>query len=86
MEERLTDNGVQVFGEPLLGYGLLVELDVSLCEEVVVGLVTCGGELEVLGTRLLGGSAHGCCLLASRKVKSRRKCWKLKVMKRKKVS
>ena len=35
----------------------------SLCEEVVVGLITCGGELEVLGTRLLSGSAHGCCLL-----------------------
>ena len=51
VEERLTDNGVvvvQVFGEPLLGYGLLIELDISLCEEVVVGLITCGGELVVL--------------------------------------
>ena len=38
----------------------------------------CGGELVVLGTRLLSGSAHGCCLLTSRKVKSRRKCWKLR--------
>ena len=77
VEERLTDHGVvaaQVFGEPLLGYGLLIELDISLCEEVVVGLITCGGELVVLGTRLLSGSAHGCCPLASRKVKSRRKC------------
>ena len=66
VEERLTDNGVvvvQVFGEPLLGYGLLIELDTSLCEEVVVGLITCGGEVVVLGTRLLSGSAHGCCLL-----------------------
>ena len=66
VEECLTDNGVvvvQVFGEPLLGYGLLIELDRSLCEEVVVGLITCGGELVVLGTRLLSGSAHGCCLL-----------------------
>ena len=63
---RLTDNGVvvvQVFGEPLLGYGLLIELDTSLCENVVVGLITCGGEVEVLGTRLLSGSAHGCCLI-----------------------
>ena len=25
--------------------------------------ITCGGELVVLGTRLLSGSAHGCCLL-----------------------
>ena len=40
VEERQTDNGVlvvQVFGEPLLGYGLLIELDTSLCEEVAVG-------------------------------------------------
>ena len=81
VEERLTDNGVvavQVIGEPLLGYRLLIELDISLCEELVVGLITCGGELVVLGTRLLSGSAHGCCLFTSRKVKSRRKCWKLK--------
>ena len=31
VEERLTDSGVvvvQVFGEPLLGYGLLIELDI----------------------------------------------------------
>ena len=51
VEERLTDNGVvvvEVFGETLLGYGLLIELDISLCEEVVVGLITCGGELVVL--------------------------------------
>ena len=42
----MTDNGVvviHVLGEPLLGYGLLIELDISLCEEVVVGLITCGG-------------------------------------------
>ena len=66
IEERLTDGDVivvQVFGEPLLGYGLLIELDTSLCEEVVVGLITCGGVLVVLGTQLLSGSAHGCCLL-----------------------
>ena len=66
VDKHLTDNGVvvvQVFGEPLLGYGLLIELDTSLCEEVVVGLITCGGELVVLGTRLLSGSPHGCCLL-----------------------
>ena len=52
VEERLTDNGVvvvQVFGEPLLGYGLLIELDVGLCEEVVVLLIPCGGVLVVLG-------------------------------------
>ena len=66
VEERLTDNGVvvvQVFGEPLLGYGLLIELEISLCEEVVIGLIIYGGVLVVLGTQLLSGSAHGCCLL-----------------------
>ena len=53
IEERLADNSVlvvQVFGEPLLGCGLLIELDTSLCEEVVVGLMACGEELVVLGT------------------------------------
>ena len=30
---------------------------------MVVGLITCGGKVVVLGTRLLSGSAHGCCLL-----------------------
>ena len=89
VEERLTDNGVvvvQVLGETLLGCGLLTEIDISLCEEVVVGLITCGGVLFVLGTRLLSGSAHGCCPLTSREVKRRRKCWKLKIMKRRKVN
>ena len=49
VEERLIDNGVvvvQVFGEPLLGYGLLIQLDISLCEEVVVGLRTCAKDDE----------------------------------------
>ena len=32
---------IHVFGEPLLGHGLLIELDVRLCEEGVLGLVTC---------------------------------------------
>ena len=66
VEKRLTDYGVvevQVFGEPLLGHGLLIELDVSLCEEVVVGLITCGGEVVVIGPHLLGGSAQGISLL-----------------------
>ena len=63
IEERLTDNGVvvvQVFGELLLGHELLIELDIRLCEEAVVGLITCGAVVVVLGTRLLRGSAHGC--------------------------
>ena len=66
VEKRLTDYGVvevQVFGEPLLGHGLLIELDVSLCEEVVGGLITCGGEILVIGPHLLGDSAQGYLLL-----------------------
>ena len=66
VEKRLTDGGivvVQVFREPLLGRGLLIELDGSLCEEVVVGLITCGGEVVVIGPHLLGDSAQGFNLL-----------------------
>ena len=40
VEEHLTDCGVvviHVFGKPLLGHGLLIELDVSLREEVAIG-------------------------------------------------
>ena len=69
VDKRLTDYGVvvvQVFGEPLLGHGLLIELDISLCEEVVVGLITCGGVLVVLETGLLGRRAHGFNLLIIR--------------------
>ena len=39
---RLTDGDVivvQVFRELLLGHGLLSVLDISLCDEVVVGLI-----------------------------------------------
>ena len=43
VEKRPTDYGVvevQFFEEPLLGHGLMIELDLSLCEEVLVGLTT----------------------------------------------
>ena len=53
MDERLTDGYVivvEVIREPLLAQGLLGVLDISLCDEVVVGLITCG--------RLVLG--HGC--------------------------
>ena len=52
IEERLTDGDVivvEVFRESLLGHGLLGELDISLRDEVVVGLTTCGGVLFVGG-------------------------------------
>ena len=62
IEERLTDGDVivvEVYKEMLLGHGLLVELDISLRNEVVVGLITCGGVLLVRVTDLLSGSARG---------------------------
>ena len=34
--------------EPLLGHGLLIELDVSLCEEAALGLITCEGGVIVI--------------------------------------
>ena len=87
-KEHLTDGDVievQVFGEPLLGYGLLIELDISLCEEVVVGLITYGGEVEVLEPDSSAAVRMAVVFLTSGKVKSRRKCWKPKKMKRRKV-
>ena len=69
VEERLTDNGVvvvQVFGEPLLGYGLLIELD-------------------IVSVRTSAAVRMAVVYLNSGKVKSRMKCWKLKMMKRRKV-
>ena len=49
--EHFTDCGIIVnevlevplLGEPLLGHGLVIELDVRLCEEIVLGLITSGG-------------------------------------------
>ena len=76
VKEHLTDCGVTVIhvlrepllrepllGELLLGHGLLIELDVSLCEEVVRGLITCVGEGRVSRPHLLGESAQGILLL-----------------------
>ena len=60
IKERLIDGDVivvEVFREPLLGQGLLGVLDTSLCDEVVVGLITCGGVLFGQVALLLSGSA-----------------------------
>ena len=51
IKEGLTDGDVivvEVFRDSLLGHGLLDDLDISLCDEVVVGLITCGGVRVVL--------------------------------------
>ena len=63
VEERLADGDVivvEVFREPLLAEGLLGVLDISLRDEVVVGLITCGGVLLDQGAQLLSGSARAC--------------------------
>ena len=81
VKDHLTDCGVVVIhvirepllGEPLLGHGLLIELDVSLCEEVVLGLITCEGEVIVIRPHLLGESAQGIYYLTSGKMKGRKK-------------
>ena len=67
IEEHLTDCGIIVIhileepllGKPLLGHGL----DVSLREEVVLGLIACVGEGSVSRPHLLGESAQGILLL-----------------------
>ena len=61
IEEHLTDCGIvaihvleePLLGEPLPGRGLCEGLDISLREEVVVGLITCVGEGFVIRHHLL---------------------------------
>ena len=56
----------------MLGHGLLIELDVRLCEEVVLGLITCVGEGFVSRPHLLGEVHGGSDYLTSGKLKGRR--------------
>ena len=102
VKEHLTDCGIVVIhvleepllGEPLLGHGLLIELGVRLCEEVVLGLITCVGEGLVSRPHLLGEVAQGSYHLTSGKLKGSRNCLrlmrnerrKMKVMKRSRKS
>ena len=94
VKEHLTDCGVvviHVLGEPLLGEPLLGEpllgpgLDVRLCEEVVLGLITCGGDVLVSRPHLLSESAQGIYYLTSGKLKGRRNCLRSRMNKRRKV-
>ena len=62
VKERLTDGDVivvEVIREPLLAKGLLGVFDISLCNEVVVGLITCGGVILGQGAMVLSGSTQG---------------------------
>ena len=49
----------EVIREPLLARGLLGEFDISLCDEVVVGLITCGRLVLGQGGKVLSGSTQG---------------------------
>ena len=62
-----------MLGEPLLGHVLMIELDVRLCEEAVLGLITCVGEVLVIEPHLLGDSAQGYLLLNLREVEGQEK-------------
>ena len=88
-EEHLTDYGivvVHILEEPLLGDGLCEGLDVSLREEVVLGLITCVGEGLVSRPHLLGDSAHkGSFYLTSVKLKGSKDCLRMMKKKRKKM-
>ena len=71
IEGHLTDCGIVVLhileepllGEPLLGQGLCEGLDISLCEEVVLGLITCVGVGFVRRPHLLVGEVSQVILL-----------------------
>ena len=64
VKERLADGDVivvEVIRVPLLARGLLGVFDMSLCDEVVVGLITCGWNVLGQGAKVLSGSAQGIC-------------------------
>ena len=78
VEERLPDGNVivvEVFRDPLLGHRLLIQLDISLRDDGVVGLITCVGGVFVLGTECAGRFSTTSW---KRKRKDRRKCVKIK--------
>ena len=59
VKERLADGDVivvKVIREPLLARGLLGVFDISLCDEVVVGLRTCGRLVLGQGAKVLSGT------------------------------
>ena len=62
IKERLTDGDVivvEVIRELLLASGLLGVFDISFCNEVVVGLITCGKNVLGQGAKVLSGSTQG---------------------------
>ena len=65
VRERLADGDVivvEVIRRPLLDRGFLGELDTSLRDDVVVGLIICEGFVLGKGAMvLISGSAQGIC-------------------------
>ena len=64
VKERLADGDVivvEVIRVPLLARGLLGVFDISLCDEVVVGLITCGRLFLGQSAKVLSGSTQGIC-------------------------
>ena len=61
----------------MLGHGLLIALDVSLCEEVVFGLITFEGEVIVRRPHLLG-ECTGDLLLNLREVEGQEEVLEIK--------
>ena len=62
VKERLADGDVivvEVIREPLLAQGLLGVFDISLCDEMVVGLITCGRLVLGQGANVLSGCTQG---------------------------
>ena len=62
IKERHADGDVivvEVIREPLLAQGLLGVFDMSLYDEVVVGLATCGRLVLGQGAKVLSGSTQG---------------------------
>ena len=62
IKERLTDGDVivvEVIREPLVAQGLVDVFDMSLCDEVVVWLITCGRLVLGQGAKVLSGSTQG---------------------------
>ena len=64
VKERFADGGVivdKVTRELLFARGLLGAFDISLRDEVVVGLITCGRLVLGQGAKVLSGSTQGIC-------------------------
>ena len=56
-----SSSSVEVIREPLLAQGLLGVVDKSLCDVLVVELITCGRLVLGQDAKVLSGSLQGIC-------------------------